>query len=306
MGTIDIAGRLNAATAEGIVADAAQVRYAEGNVAGALGKVEKAVQVVTKDAAGLASPEMFTRILQAEVYKYSGVAGDGEAHYSQLGGKLLAWCGEAQPILRQYETNDANSDYRQGVCLMWRSIGGTARFAACFEGADRSALTGRAFLLRFDNSDGAWAYKGCIDLSGQEGQNYLSEWIATVQGQAVAAQPAVFDGFTLMAVSAELTGTINPESIVFDSASGRFLALKGGKYYTQWTYTNGETARQQPGAYAGAGKTFLRSSGGVYVLTEAGALVGLTSEMATQLAGLTSRVEALERAIDELTKNADN
>ena len=266
-----------------------------------------AVPVVTRDAAGLASPEMFTRILQAEVYKYSGVAGDGDAHYSQLGGKLTAWCGETQPILRQYETNNgANGDYRQGVCLMWRSMGDTARFAACFEGADRSALTGRAFLLRFDNTDGAWAYKGYIDLSGQSGDEYLSEWIATVQEQAVAAQPAVFDGFTLMAASAEMTGTVNPESIVFDSASGRFLALKGGKYYTQWTYTNGETARQQPGAYAGAGKTFLRSSGGLYVLTEAGELTDVTSEMATQLAELTSRVEVLERAVDELTKNAGN
>ena len=113
--------------------------------------------------------------------------------------------------------------------------------------------------MRFDNTDGAWAYKGYIDLSGQSGDEYLSEWIATVQEQAVAAQPAVFDGFTLMAASAEMTGTVNPESILFNSASGRFLALKGGKFYTQWTYTNGETARRQPGAYTGAWKTFLRS-----------------------------------------------
>lgn len=227
---------------------------------------------VTEASAGLASAEMFKRLLQKDVYKYSGVAGDGEEHYSQLGGKLLSWCGEAQPIFRQYETNDANSDYRQGLCLMWRSIGDTARFAVCFEGADRSALTGRAFLLRFDNTDGAWAYKGYIDLSGQEGQEYLSEWIATVQGQAVATQPAVFDSFTLMAVTAELTGTENPERIVFDRSSGRFLGMKGGKYYAQWIYTNGEAARRQLGAYTGAGKTFLRSSGGLYVLTEAGAL----------------------------------
>ena len=49
MGTIDIAGRLNAATAEGMVAEAAQVAYAGGNVAAALGQVETAVDDLTKN-----------------------------------------------------------------------------------------------------------------------------------------------------------------------------------------------------------------------------------------------------------------
>lgn len=49
MANIDIAGKLNAATTEGYVADAEQVHYANGNVAATLEKVETAVDDLTEN-----------------------------------------------------------------------------------------------------------------------------------------------------------------------------------------------------------------------------------------------------------------
>lgn len=204
--------------------------------------------VVTDDTAGLASSEMFTRLLQSEVFKYSGVAGDGEEHCEQLAGKLTAWCGEPQPIMRQYETNNgSNQDYRQGLCLMWRSIGGTARFAACFEGADRSVLLGRAFLLRFDNTGGAWAYKGYVDLSGQAGDEYLSEWIASVQTQQINDRTNQFIA-CIDNANARDGASQEPESgPYYDKASGYFVVQdRDGNHYKEWPDTFTPMAAYQP------------------------------------------------------------
>lgn len=240
---------------------------------------------------GLASSDMFNRILQKDIYKYSNVAPDGADHYDQLASHLVEWCPEGVPIMRQYETNDGNNGgYRQGLALVWRSKAGLFKSFFCMEAADKDSSIGRAFFLHFtfgEGGYGGWNYAGYNELKGgdadvEEQLQELANMINDVNTKAVQAAPnSCFDGFVESA-NVQQTSASTWSRIVFVRSSKQFAAQNGLSYYFSWNVKPGDDAHGERNAYGIKGKTYLNTGDGkLYVLDEDGNLVAVSEESST-------------------------
>ena len=250
--------------------------------------------VVTSTKDGFASSEMFTRMLQKDVYNYSDVAPDGEEHITQLGAKLTSWCDEASgvPLLRTYETNSGNANYRQGLALMFRSNGGTEKFTFCVEASDTKASVRRLLLLHHLYGDSGWAFADGVELPFELGQQ-----IEEVAAMANEAQTGVtegdpqagFDGFVDSA-TIRYGSPRNWSRIVFVRDQKRFAAQQQLEYYSSWGTKDDDTTHAAPMAYGKRGKThLLTTSGELYVRLADGSL-----EKVCKTEDLESRVAELE------------
>lgn len=258
--------------------------------------------VVTSTKDGFASSEMFTRILQQEVYMYSNVAPDDENHYAQLGAKLLSWCSEGAPILRSYETNNgSNGGYRQGIALLYATKGGGYKFIVCFEASGENGKLMRSFLLRYAKSGSSWSYSGYVKLIDGGGElSELERQLEEVAAVAVEAQTGVtegdpqagFDGFVDSA-TIQMSSTTSWSSIVFVKDKKAFAAQQGLQYFSSWMTKDEDMTHGAPMAYGKRGKThLLTTSGELYVRLADGAL-----EKVCKTEDLASRVEEVEEAV---------
>lgn len=246
------------------------------------------IPAVSGTASGLATSEMFTRLLQKTVYNFSDVAPDGEEHITQLGAKLTAWCDEPSgvPLLRTYETNSGGANYRQGLALMFRSNGGTEKFTLCVEASDKNASVRRLLLLHHTNGDAGWVFADGVELGGGGGGggggdiSALERQIEAVATIAVNAQTDVtegdpqagFDGFVESAALLMST-TRNWSRIVFVKDHKAFAAQQGFQYYSSWMEKGGDMTHSAPMAYGKRGKThLLTTTGELYVRLADGSL----------------------------------
>lgn len=245
------------------------------------------IPAVSGTASGLATSEMFTRLLQKTVYNFSDVAPDGEEHIRQLGAKLTAWCDEASgvPLLRTYETYSGGTNYRQGLAIMFRSNGGTEKFTLCVEAADKNASVRRLLLLHHTYGDAGWVFADGVELGGGGGGgggdiSQLERRIESVATIAVNAQTGVtegdpqagFDGFV---ESAELvmSTTRSWSRIVFVKDKKAFAAQQGFQYYYSWAKKGGDMTHAEAMAYGKRGKThLLTTTGELYVRLANGSL----------------------------------
>ena len=253
--------------------------------------------VVTRTKDGFASSEMFTRMLQKDVYIYSDVAPDGEDHITQLGAKLTSWCDEASgvPLLRTYETNNGGTNYRQGLALMFRSNGGTEKFTFCVEASDKNASVRRLLLLHHLYGDSGWAFADGVELPFE-----LEQQIEEVAAMANEAQTGVtegdpqagFDGFVDSA-TIQYGSPRNWSRIVFVRDQKRFAAQQQLEYYSSWGTKDDDTTHAAPMAYGKRGKThLLTTTGELYVRLADGSL-----EKVCKTEDLASRVEELEETM---------
>lgn len=243
---------------------------------------EDDIPVVSGTSSGLATPEMFTRLLQKQVYVYSDVAPDGDDHITQLGAKLTAWCNEESgvPLLRTYETNSGNANYRQGLALMFRSNGGTEKFTFCIEAADRDTSVRRLLLLHHSYGESGWAFADGVELGGGGDLSELERQLEEVAAMAGEAQTGVtegdpqagFDGF-IDSATIRYGSPLNWSRIVFVREEKRFAAQQGFEYYSSWALKNEDTTHAAPMAYGKRGKThLLTTSGELYVRLADGSL----------------------------------
>lgn len=247
---------------------------------------EDDIPAVSGTASGLATSEMFTRLLQKTVYSYSDVAPDGEEHITQLGAKLTAWCDEAAgvPLLRTYETNSGGANYRQGLALMFRSNGGTEKFTFCVEASDKSASVRRLLLLHHTHGDAGWVFADGVELGGGGGGGgdiselerqleELAALVAKAQTGVTEGDPqAGFDGFVESA-TIQYGSTLNWSRIVFVKDKKTFAAQQGLQYYSSWAQKDEDTTHGAPMAYGKRGKThLLTTTGELYVRLADGSL----------------------------------
>ena len=253
--------------------------------------------VVTRTKDGFASSEMFTRMLQKDVYIYSDVAPDGDNHITQLGAKLTSWCDEASgvPLLRTYETNSGGTNYRQGLALMFRSNGGTEKFTFCVEASDTKASVRRLLLLHHLYGDSGWAFADGVELPFELEQQL--EEVAALAGEAQTGvtegdPQAGFDGF-IDSATIRYGSPRNWSRIVFVKDEKRFAAQQGPEYYSSWGQKENDTTHAAPMAYGKRGKThLLTTSGELYVRLADGSL-----EKVCKTEDLAYRVEELEEAM---------
>ena len=245
------------------------------------------IPAVSGTASGLATSEMFTRLLQKTVYNFSDVAPDGEEHITQLGAKLTAWCDEPSgvPLLRTYETNSGGANYRQGLALMFRSNGGTEKFTLCVEASDKNASVRRLLLLHHTNGDAGWVFADGVELGGGGGGgggdiSDLERRIEAVATIAVNAQTGVtegdpqagFDGFVDSA-TIQMNSAPSWSRIVFVKDQKRFAAQQQLEYYSSWAKKGGDMTHAEPMAYGKRGKThLLTTTGELYVRLANGSL----------------------------------
>lgn len=245
------------------------------------------IPAVSGTSSGLATSEMFTRLLQKNVYSYSDVAPDGEEHITQLGAKLTAWCDEPSgvPLLRTYETSSGGANYRQGLAIMFRSNGGTEKFTLCVEAAAKNASVRRLLLLHHTYGDAGWAFVDGVELGGGGGGgggdiSQLERRIEAVATIAVNAQTGVtegdpqagFDGFVNSA-TIQMSSAMRWTRIVFVKDKKAFAAQQGLQYYSSWKEKGGDTTHGAPMAYGKRGKThLLTTTGELYVRLADGSL----------------------------------
>ena len=249
---------------------------------------EDDIPAVSGTASGLATSEMFTRLLHKTVYNFSDVAPDGEEHITQLGAKLTAWCDEPSgvPLLRTYETNSGGTNYRQGLALMFRSNGGTEKFTLCVEAADKNASVRRLLLLHHTYGDAGWVFADGVELGGGGGGggggdiSVLERQIEAVAAMANEAQTGVtegdpqagFDGFVDSA-TIRYGSPRNWSRIVFVRAQKRFAAQQQLEYYSSWAEKDMDMTHSAPMAYGKRGKThLLTTTGELYVRLADGSL----------------------------------
>lgn len=247
---------------------------------------EDDIPVVSGTSSGLATSEMFTRLLQKTVYSYSDVAPDGDDHITQLGAKLTSWCDEASgvPLLRTYETNSGGANYRQGLALMFRSNGGTEKFTFCVEASDKNASVRRLLLLHHTYGDAGWVFADGVELGGGGGGggdiSELERQLEEVAAVAAKAQTGVtegdpqagFDGFIDSATIQSGT-TLNWSRIVFVKDKKTFAAQQGLQYYFSWALKDNDPTHAAPMAYGKRGKThLLTTTGELYVRLADGSL----------------------------------
>ena len=237
------------------------------------------IPAVSGTASGLATSEMFTRLLQKTVYNFSDVAPDGEEHITQLGAKLTAWCDEPSgvPLLRTYETNSGGANYRQGLALMFRSNGGTEKFTLCVEASDKNASVRRLLLLHHTNGDAGWVFADGVELGGDTELEQQLEELAALVGKAQTGvtegdPQAGFDGFVDSA-TIRYGSPRNWSRIVFVKDQKRFAAQQQLEYYSSWGQKDSDTTHGAPMAYGKRGKThLLTTTGELYVRLANGSL----------------------------------
>lgn len=261
--------------------------------------------VVTGTKDGLTSSDMFTRLLQKQVYVYSDVAPDGEDHITQLGAKLTAWCNEESgvPLLRTYETNSGGANYRQGLALMFRSDGGTEKFTLCIEAADKSASVRRLLLLHHSYGDSGWTFADGTEIVGGGDLSEFERQLEEVAAMAGEAQTGVtegdpqagFDGF-IDSATIQMSSAANWSRIVFVNDKKTFAAQRGLQYYSSWKSKDEDTTHGAPQAYGKLGKThLLTTSGELYVRLADGSLEKLakTSEVENSIGSINDSIEEI-------------
>lgn len=212
--------------------------------------------VVTADTAGLASPEMFTRLLQKDVYRYSSVSTDLNYRYTQLAEKLRAWCSEAGgvPILREYETNDgAGGGYVMGIALMWRNESGESKRVFCVETTpDNDVSVCRAFVLHYIFNEGVWQYVGKSTVGGyMQADATFSKLASLTAGMSGQDVINCFPGCSTVAdVQKRLVDAYMNGVTIYDGGNpsyGQLVVKKygSGGYGLQFTYCNFSAKTQE-------------------------------------------------------------
>lgn len=130
-------------------------------------------EVVTSTNDGIVTSDMFTRLLQQNIYLYSNVNMTIPDYYESLANKLLSWCSENAPIFRTYVANNG-SVYRQGIGIVYNNRSGVYKAIICIESSDNDDNYSRAFILRYKHS-GSWNFNNYVELGSNDIINIIND-----------------------------------------------------------------------------------------------------------------------------------